>query len=131
MKLLPQTVSNIFFECLFKEDEDNSIAIESYGVTIDVGFHPERIERHKEKIVNLLNELPLEFCEATGGGFSFLAACNDKNGEQWTGFHAVMEQLFLLGMAAKRVKCLLPRDMWYMLPGSMPYYVVTAKDIKD
>lgn len=126
MKLTAEIVSQIFLDCLFNEGEDHTDHILAEGVVTNVGFHPARVESHKEEIVSLLAELPIEFQEATGGGYSFLAACNDKHGEQWTGMQLVMEQLFLLGMAIKRVKCLMPREMWLMLPGGVPYYVVTA-----
>ena len=129
MQLTADAVSQIFRDCLFKEGEDHSGHIAAHGIMTVVGFHPQRIKNHKEEIVKLLYALPIEFQEASGGGFSFLAACNDKNGEQWTGMQVVMEQLFLLGMAAKRVKCLMPREMWSMLPGGMPYYAVTEVEI--
>jgi len=57
---------------------------------------------------------------------SFLNACQDRNGNQWTDLHQRMEQLFVLGQAAGFVSCLLPRDMWAALPGGMPYYVVSC-----
>jgi hypothetical protein len=38
--------------------------------------------------------------------------------------HATMEQLILLGVGIGKVKSLMPREMWDVLPGGMPYYVV-------
>jgi hypothetical protein len=35
-----------------------------------------------------------------------------------------MEGLFCLGMAIGKVECLMPRKMWTILPGGMPYYLV-------
>ena len=72
----------------------------------------------------MLSELPDEFRVSGGGGWSFLQACNDRHGTQWTGFHQAMEELFMLGMAAGLVTELLPRDLWDALPGGMPYYAV-------
>ena len=72
----------------------------------------------------MLAELPNQFQADKGGGWSFLSACDDRNGHQWTDYHQRMEQLFQLGLALGLVRCPVPRDAWSMLPGSMPYYVV-------
>ncbi len=125
-KLDPQRVEAIFLDCLFKEGEDTSKHIKAEGVIRNVGFHPERLENHKAEIVAMLEELPDEFKESGGGGMSFLNACNDKHGNQWTGLHLRMEQLFQLGVGIGKAKSLMPREMWGALPGGMPYYVVTG-----
>jgi hypothetical protein len=78
---------------------------------------------HK-KIETMLDELPDEFKKTGGGGMSFLNACNDKHGNQWTDLHQRMEQLFQLDIGIGKVKCLMPREMWGILPDGMPYYVV-------
>jgi hypothetical protein len=118
-----ERVTEIFIDCLFREDEAKDNPIVAEGIVGSVGFHPERLETHKDEIALLLAELPNEFQEKGGGGMSFLNACMDKNGYQW-GEHIHMEQLFQLGIGIKAVKCLLPRAMWNVLPGGMPYYVV-------
>lgn len=127
--LTPDKVKNIFMDCLFQENEivDGKPIVEpiiSEGIICIVGFHPERVKNHTEEIINMLNELPAEFHEKTGGGWSFLNACNDKHGNQWTGLHQTMEQLFQLGIAIGKVSCLLPRDQWKSLPGGVPYYQI-------
>jgi hypothetical protein len=35
-----------------------------------------------------------------------------------------MDQLFTLGIAIEKVSFQLPREMWNVLPGGMPYLVV-------
>lgn len=122
--LTSEKVEEIFMDCLFKEGEDTSNYIKAEGVIHSVGFHPGRLASHREEIKTLLGELPGAFKTSRGGGMSFLNACNDKHGNQWTGLHQHMEQLFQLGIAIGKVKCLLPRNMWSALPGGMPYYVV-------
>jgi len=122
----PERVNAIFMDCLFKEGEDTSNHVKAEGITQNVGFHPDRLESHKAEIEEMLDELPDEFKESSGGGMSFLNACNDKHGNQWTGLHQRMDQLFQLGTAISKVKCLMPREMWSVLPGGMPYYAVTA-----
>ena len=123
-KLNPSKVENVFLDCLFKEGEDKSNHVEAQGIMTNVGFHPKRLESHKAEIEEMLNELPSEFQQSGGGGWSFLNACNDKHGNQWTGLHQIMEQLVLLGIGLGKVKFQLPREVWSALPGGMPYFVV-------
>ncbi|MDE2188262.1 MAG: hypothetical protein KGJ35_00830 [Patescibacteria group bacterium] len=125
IKLDSARVNEIFMDCMFKDDEDKSKFVRADGIVCNVGFHPGRLESHKNEIIAMLDELPDDFKEPGGGGMSFLNACNDKHGNQWTGMHRDMEQLFQLGIGIRKVKCLLPREMWGSLPGGMPYYVIT------
>lgn len=119
-----ERVTELFLKCLFQEGEDSSNRVRAEGITLKVGFHPVRLEGHKREISELLDELPDEFKSSGGEGMSFLQACNDRHGNQWTGLHHVMEQLFLLGIAIGKVKCLTPREVWKALPGGMPFYAV-------
>jgi hypothetical protein len=123
-KLSSERVWEIFGDCLFREGEDTSNHIRAEGIMTNVGFHPERLESHRVAIEEMLSELPNEFKQSGGGGWTFLNACNDKKGNQWTGEHRVVEQLFLLGIAIDKVKFQLPREVWSALPGGMPYLVV-------
>ena len=121
-----ERVEKTFLACLFKDGEDTTNHVKAPGITTNVGFHPGRLKEHEAEIVEMLGELPDEFKESGGGGMSFLNACNDKHGNQWTGLHQRMEQLFQLGIGVSKVKCLMLREMWGVLPGGMPYYVVTG-----
>lgn len=122
--LTPYRVESVFHACLYMEGEDSSNHVLAEGIVHNVGFNPDRIEIHRKDIHDMLAELPNEFKANGGGGWSFLQACIDKDGRQWTGMHRAMEQLFQLGMAIGEVEYLLPRDMWSALPGGMPYLVV-------
>lgn len=124
MKLTGENVNMVFMNCLFKEGENTSNHIPVEGITVRIGFHPERLEKNRQNIIDMLSQLPEQFHEGTGDGWSFLNACNNRAGEQWTGLQTIMEQLFCLGMAIDKVECPLPRDMWSILPGSMPFYMV-------
>ncbi|MDP2684482.1 MAG: hypothetical protein Q8P20_05505 [bacterium] len=123
-KLTAENVVRIFQDCLFLEGENTDKHIKAEGITTTAGFNPDRLDKHKKEIEAMLNELPNEFQKSGGGGMSFLNACMDKYGNQWTGFHQTMEQLFQLGIAIGKVQCQLPRKMWTSLPGGMPYYIV-------
>lgn len=123
-KLSSETVENVFLKCLFQDGEDTTNAVMVDGVVRNYGFHPERLEQERGTIARLLDELQDEFKDSVGGGFTFLSACNDKHGEQWTGLHSIMEQLFALGMGLNLAAYVLPRDLWGVLPGGMPYLKV-------
>ena len=126
MQLTAQQVEKVFYSCLFKDDEPQERAVVVNGIVNTYGFHPDRLEQNRTVISDLLAELPDQFKEASGGGYSFLGACKDKNGRQWTGLHRTMEMLFTLGLGLGLVKCLMPREMWDILPGGMPYYAVST-----
>jgi hypothetical protein len=129
MKLTALNVNTIFQSCLFKDGETINDACVVEGVVSKVEFHPRRVNNHRVEIEALLLELPDAFRNSNGGGWSFLQACDDRHGNQWTGLHRDMEELFQLGMAIGKVKCLMSRPMWQALPGGMPYYVVLDKEI--
>ncbi len=124
-----QQVNKTFQSCLFKENElngkdipENAILVE--GIVNKFGFHKERLESTRLLVIEWLKQLPHQFHKNSGGGWSFLNACNLENGEQWTGLHRDMEQLFCLGIGLSLVKCQFSREIWSALPGSMPYYVI-------
>ena len=113
-----QRVSAIFYDCLYGD-------LSVYGALgKHVWLDSERLQGYKAEIEAMLGELPDEFKESGGGGWSFLNARNDKHGNQWTGFQNVMEQLFLLGIGIGKVKSMFPGKIWDDLPGRMPYYIV-------
>jgi hypothetical protein len=123
-KLNAELVDKIFMNSLSNDKDYASNRVMAEGITCTVWFSLTALKIYKNEIEEMLKDLPIEFQENGGGGMSFLNACNDKNGDQWTGLHQRMEQLFQLGIAIEKVKCLMPRDFWEMLPGGMPYYVV-------
>ncbi len=99
------------------------MAIVGKGIVRSFGFHPERIQKNKDNIRSMLSELPTPFRKESGGGWSFLQACQKSDGTQW-GEHRDMEALFCLGEAAGFVKSCLPREMWEVMPGGVPYYML-------
>jgi hypothetical protein len=108
----PNRVTEIFKQSL----SESGTIVE--GITANFGLD---VVGKEDEIGDMLDELPAEFQASGGGGWTFLNACNDKDGNQWTGMHAVMEQLFCLGIAAGKARWTIPRDMWATLPGGMPY----------
>lgn len=130
MTLTAENVETVFMNCLFLEGEDTSQAKIVKGIVSEYGFHPQRLESYKVKIAEMLGCLPDEFREDKGGGWSFLNACNTKDGYQW-GEHRNIEQLLALGIATQQAKMLLPREMWHVLPGGMPYFVTFPKSFEN
>jgi len=124
-------VDNIFRDSLFTGEEigtDNTPpegAVLVEGIVSNFGFHPERLVTHKDEIADLIALMPENFHQNSGGGWSFLNLCMDKDGNQW-GEHRNMEQLVTLAIATNQGKYVMPREMWSVLPGGMPYIVFTA-----
>lgn len=126
VELSPAAVEALFLACESPVGE----GVEVEGVAHTAWFRPDIIEALHGVIRSLLVQLPEQFMESDGGGWSFLNACQNRADEQWTGLHSVMEELFMLGMAAGYVTCQLPREFWSVLPGGMPYYVVHDNERK-
>lgn len=96
------------------------------GITGRLAFKKENVERFRKDIEAMLMELPTDFRESSDAkGMSFLAATEDRHGKQWTGLQKYMEAVFVLGMAIGRVRTLLPRELWSLMPGGVPYYQIT------
>jgi len=125
-------VNEILIDCLFRPNEIGADDIpllpdvKVEGITMTFYFHKGRLENHRIEIQSLLLELPNEFMETGGGGYSFLKACYDRKGRQW-GEHRNMEALFCLGIGINKVAYCMPRDVWEALPGSVPYLIVKDK----
>lgn len=119
-------VENTFKACLAKDENDeNAIKIE--GICHTFVYDKTKIAECKDIIYDMITELPDEFKQSSGGGWSFLQACMTQLDEQWTGSHFSMEKLFTLAMAADLASYLLPRELWRALPGAVPYYIVKDK----
>lgn len=116
MKLTSENVEATFAACLRNEGAvTDGVAMRAY---LDVSGH-------EANIVAMLSDLPEPFHADKGGGWTFLNACYDKAGEQWTGFHQMVDKLVMLGRALGVVKWCLPREHWNAFPGGMPYFMVT------
>ena len=120
-------VHEIFLDCLFTPEEvaggTPEKFIEVEGVQHTFCFHPKRVKSHRKRIREILKELPDAFHRDMGGGWSFLKACMTKDGIQW-GEQMSVNELMCLGIAIGVISYCLPRHLWNVLPGSMPYFVV-------
>lgn len=131
MKLNPEWVEHLMKECLFSDVEVDSMppdelavkAVKVRGLVHNVGFNPDRLKANESLIIELLKELPAEFHANHGGGMSFLRAPCNKEGEQW-GDQQDAEKLMMLGIGIGKMEYMLPREVWSVLPGGVPYLVV-------
>lgn len=124
LPLTAKNVHDLFVKCLFTDKEDKTNYIEAQGVQLHIGFHPDRIEEHKETINAMIDELPDNFKKTGGGGWSFLNACIKADGTQWADLHRTIDQLLCLGLATKKIEFQMPREFWGMFPGGMPYFLI-------
>ena len=127
MKLIADEVRSTFAACLADVAEGGSVKVVE-GIMNKVAFATDKLEQYRVLIDDMLDELPSEFHQDTGGGYTFLNACDDRHGRQWTGMHATMDQLFTLGIGIGRVNYLLPRPYWDSLPGGMPYLTIRRRE---
>lgn len=134
MELTSANVHEVFVSCLFKPEEvpTNELPLEgvlAHGITINVGFHPERLKARFEDIKSLLSSLPPGFMKGENnaneenGGWSFIYLVNDKEERQW-GEQANAQELLLLGLASNLIKYAAERTLWHIFPGNVPYLVV-------
>lgn len=124
MELTADNVHKVFMKCLFNEEEPKENYKVGEGVRLKVGFHPERLKQAEQSITEMLDCLPPEFRKDSGGGWSFLNMCMDKNGVQWADLHQTMDELVALGIASGKLAFTFPREMWSILTGGMPYVVI-------
>jgi len=129
---LAEQIHTVMMDCLYKDEElavkgqppEGAILVE--GLVNKFGLHPGRVEAHKEEVRGFLDQMPQVFHAEGGGGMSFLSLCNTADGRQW-GEHRNMEELVVLGIACNLASYCLPRDMWAMLPGGVPYVTFNTK----
>jgi len=124
MNLTAEKVNNTFLACLFKENEDTKNHTIGEGVMMKVGFNPERLKENESLIIEMLNDLPDSFKKGSGGGMSFLNMCQDKEDNQWADLHRTMDELVCLGNAIGKLSFPMPKEMWSILPGGIPYILV-------
>ena len=116
MELTSTNVEKIFAACLQDEHLEND------NEPVDLIMHKAYLNTtgHEADIKDMLDQLEDSFKTTGGGGMSFLQACYTKAGIHW-GEHDNMAKLFGLGISAGLAKWTMPREMWDILPGAMPY----------
>lgn len=128
MELTAANIKSVINDCLFKDEEvangPPSDFVAAEGVMMRVGFHPARLESHREDVRSMLGQLADDFMHDKGGGMSMLNMCQTKDGEQY-GEQRDADALFMLGQALGLAAPALPRELWAAFPGGLPYIIVT------
>ena len=125
LKLTAESVCGVYDGCVCDSCGDNDLCKKVEGVKLKTKFYKDRLEDNANDIADLCDQLPKDFRKNTGGGgWSFLNMCMRNDGIQWTGLHETMDKLLTLGIAIGKLSYLLPKDMWSILPGGMPYVAV-------
>lgn len=127
MELTADNVEAVVKDCLFNEDEDTSALVRGDTVQGIFGFHPERLESHREEVKSMLEQLHDNFRASKGGGWSFLNMCERADGVHW-GKHRSCALLIALGDALKLTSFPMPRELWPVLPGGVPYVIYNDKE---
>lgn len=132
---MAKMIDSVIQDCLLSDQElarpdAHKMVVVSEGIVTSYGFHPGRLQEHKANVARLLERLPPPFFSDEGGGWSFLQACVDRDGERW-GEHQSMEALFCLSNALGLSAYLVPRETWRKLPGGMPYIEVKADNVRE
>jgi len=127
-------VIEIVEECLHDDlsmNNDNVKPVIVEGIINDFYFNKSKLDKHKDEIYDMLLELPDGFKKSSGGGWSFNNMLDTKSGIQWSGIHAVMEMLLVLGIGINKVEYCAERKYWEYLPLGMPYLVINDESEKD
>lgn len=120
LKLTSQNVKDLFQKVLFNDGEDTTNYVPVQGITISMGLHPGRLEEIKPQVKELLEQLPKEFHKDHGGGTTFMSMPALADGSMW-GEQRNAQELLLMGLATGYLTYCLPREMWMVLPGGVPY----------
>ena len=123
-----EKLQEILNDSLYNPEEvpDNkppSDAMIGDGIARRFAFHPLRLESHSDEIIDMLRMMDPAFMQSGGQGMSFLNMPMDKDGNQW-GEQVHAGDLIALGNALGLVEIPVPRDMWNILPGGVPYIVI-------
>lgn len=117
----PRLIDSLFTSCLFRDGEPTDGAVMVEGITAHFGFHPDRLQAAVPELRALVDStVPDAFMSGGGGGSSFLALAFDRLGCHWAE-HPTLQQLVVMCIGAGLADYCLPREVWPVLPGGMPY----------
>lgn len=114
---MEEEVNKLFELCGFRKGEvveSNPLKpyIVAEGISGNFIFSAERINEHKDRIYELIDQIP-----GVDYGASFADFGMTKDGREWTNQHWAAEQLMLLGLASDILVYTLPEEYWYAMGG--------------
>lgn len=122
----PQLVIDAMLDSM--DDETGAETVQVDGIVHAYLINKAKVETHEEEVRAWLAQMDPNFHRQTGGGWSFLNLCNTKDGVLWTGSHQTMEMLVCMGIALGLVRYSMPKELWAILPGGMPYIEIDLVD---
>lgn len=125
-------VEKLIKRCLFEDGANTDSAVISEGIVRNFGFNPEELNKPdvQAKLEEIIQLLPVQFHTGGGDGWTFLNLPTTADGTQW-GDQAHAEELLCLAQALGMAGYCLPRDMWNILPGGVPYVWFKNKDVQN
>ena len=117
---MAKIVKEAFEGSLYKEGDNIATAISVEGIVHTYMFNPERLEKMRASILEVVAMLPERFNQ----GYTFLDLCKTKDDELWTDNQFVSEQLVVMSIGLGLMEYCFSRDVWKMLPGGVPYIIV-------
>jgi hypothetical protein len=90
------------------------------GIVNAFVFDPVRLETHRDDVLSMVRQLPDTFDVKVGGGWSFLNMAETAKGDLWAE-HRGMETLACLAIGLDIASWSVPKRLWAMMPGGMPY----------
>jgi hypothetical protein len=122
-----EKVHELMMDCL-NGKEEGAVMVE--GIVRTFGLNPEKLTFHHNRIKEILDDMQPPFHVSSGGGWTFLNLCEDRDGVHWAE-HPTMESMVALGIGAGMVKYCMPKEMWSAFPGGMPYLMIdTSGNLK-
>ena len=126
MKLTSKRVTEVFEDCLFRDEEvkdgkPNKEFSITEGLRVKVIFNTERLNQHKPEINEMINEII-----GIDKIAHFLNMCTRKDGTLWTGSHDEVDQLMMLGLATEilAIPLNISRDSWKdFFPDGIPFVI--------
>lgn len=104
------------------DPEDDQVRID--GASMDGRFSRTRLLNHRMRLRTMLVELPDNFLQSGGGGWTMLNGCVDRHQRFWTSDQRTVDRLVILGIGAGVANWTLERNLWDLLPSGMPYFQV-------
>jgi|SRR5690606_34870302 len=118
-RIVEAMAQSLYDDPAITEPPDGSVIVR--GIVHTFAMDPQKLEKQRETVTNVIKEVVSDaFFVGKGGGWSSLNLCLDRQGDQWCE-RPTMEALCVLSIGLGLAKWCLPRDLWPVLPGGMPY----------
>lgn len=122
----PNRIRSMMESSLADSAEGDGVLIVK-GTINNYAFNKQVLAHFRDDVVKMLDQLDDSFMDDAGGGMSLMNMVATKNGEHW-GEQPTADALFAMANGLGLAHFSLPREMWHILPGSMPYVTVMRSE---